>query len=96
MASSCFNNQTMQLVHKYADGVLLLLIAALSWWLINLSAQVDRLRDRGQVVLADALSARERSEAILKRLDQIDLRLLTIDQRIYALFGQRYREERLQ
>ena len=85
----CFSNQWNQALHKYADLVLILLIAALSWWLIQVDARVGRNAERIQSAIVDSAGAKERSEAMGKRFDAIDQKLTLIDQRIYSLFGAR-------
>lgn len=75
----------MQQFHRYADGVLLLLIAALAWWLVGLDGRITRNTDRIQVAQTEAMGTKERGEALLRRLEQIDMRLVTIDNRLYVL-----------
>ena len=87
MADPCFKNGYAQVVHRYADLVLLLLIAALAWWLVDLDRRTNRNADRIHEAIATASGAKERGDAILKRLDQIDGRLVTIDNRLYTLSG---------
>ena len=88
----CFTNGYAQLIHRYADLVLLLLIAALAWWLVGIDARITRNTDRLQTTASDASGAKERGEAILKRLDQIDSRLMIMDNRFYLFFGTRSKE----
>lgn len=83
----CFQSLIAQGIHKYADMVLLLLIAVLAWWLVGLDSRITRNTDRIQTTQADASGAKERGEALLKRLDQIDARLVTIDNRLYLFSG---------
>ena len=89
----CFKNQFNQALHKYADIVLVLLLAALTWWLVQVDARVTKNSDRIQGAIVDSTGAKERGEALMKRLDGIDLKLTIIDQRIYSLFGTRGRGE---
>lgn len=83
----CFQHAVTQAVHKYADMVLLLLITAIAWWLVGLDGRVARTTERMQAIAAEATGARERSEAMLKRLDQIDAKLGVIDNRLYQWIG---------
>ena len=83
----CFSNQWNQALHKYADLVLILLIAALGWWLVQVDARVGRNTERIHSAIVDSAGAKERGEAMLKRFDAVDMKLTLIDQRIYSLFG---------
>lgn len=87
--AGCFQNGTVQAVHKYADFVLLLLIAALSWWLVGVDKRIGANTERIQLVAQQSLQSQSRSEEVLRRLESIDQKLVIIDQRIYTLFGQR-------
>ena len=85
----CFSNQWNQAVHKYANFVLVLFIAALSWWLIQVDARGTKNMEELRAVQVEAASAKARNDALLARLDAIDMKLTLIDQRIYSLFGAR-------
>lgn len=88
---SCFSHPVVQAIHRYVDMVLLLLIAALAWWFVGLDRRVEVHADRLNKALIEASgvssTGQSRHEALLKRLDQIDQRLIVIDQRFYMLFG---------
>lgn len=87
----CFAHPAVQMVHRYADLVLLLLIAALAWWFVGLDRRVEDHGERINKAFAEASGAasmvQARHEALLHRLDQIDQRLIVIDNRFYALLG---------
>lgn len=43
MAEPCFQNGFLQLVHRYAAGVLLLLIGIIGWWASNIDGRVHMM-----------------------------------------------------
>lgn len=87
----CFSHPAIQAIHRYADFVLLLLIAALAWWFVGLDRRVEVYAEKLNKAIVEASwmssTAQSRHEALLKRLDQIDQRLIVIDNRFYAVFG---------
>lgn len=100
--STCFQNGYAQLIHRYADIVLLLFIAAISWWLLGLDRRVEINAEKMHKGLSEAAglvsTVQERHNAVLKgleqidkRFDQVDSRLSVIDNRIYVLFGTKAR-----
>ena len=87
--AGCFQNGTVQAVHKYADLVLLLLIGALAWWLTGLDTRITANVERMHLVSQQSAQSQSRSEEVLRRLDSIDQKLRVIDARIYRLSSSR-------
>ena len=87
--AECFKNGTAQMVHKYADLVLLLLLGALAWWLTGLDTRLTSTTDRVNLVMQQSMQSQSRYEEVLRRLAGIENQLSTIDARIYRLFVSR-------
>lgn len=92
-SQDCFQNVVAQSIHKYANIVLLLLLAALSWWLVGLDTRTGLNTALGQQHAAEIQGLKERNEqrsdALLRRIDAIDMKLAIIDNRLYILVGTR-------
>jgi len=87
---ACFQNTMAQTLHRYMDYVLLLFIAALAWWLMQLDDRLTRTADRSFLLAQEVAVVRGRNEEVLRRLDAIDTKLSVIDARIYQLSSQRF------
>lgn len=91
----CFRNSYAQAVHRYADGVLLLFIAALAWWLVALDGRVTKEGEARQVIVQEQGRSKAQNEEVLRRLDVVNAQLTVIDQRIYALVGSRLKSDNI-
>lgn len=89
----CFQNVVAQAIHKYANMVLVLLLAALAWWLVGVDRRITVNSDINQKHAAEIQGLKERSEqrseALMRRIDEIDKKLAIIDNRLYLLFSPR-------
>lgn len=81
----CFDNKYVQLIHKYADTVLLLAIAMLSYWLVDLAQkQDDEIKNRHMLdVSVSKLQGGQ--EEIMRSLDGIKGQLVRLEDRMYKL-----------
>lgn len=86
---ACFQGTAMQAIHKYADFVLLLLVAMLAWWLVGLDDRITKGKDQAQALAQEISRAGARNEELFRRLDGIDQKLIVIDNRLYTILGGR-------
>lgn len=71
----CFQNAIAQTIHRYADIVLLLLIAGLSWWLVQVDSRIVKTTDIVLEVRTEQATRKTRVEEIpALRSDVVALR----------------------
>ena len=84
-SGGCFDNKYVQLIHKYADTVLLLSIAMLSYWLVDLAQkQDDEIKNR-HILDVTVSKLQGGQEEIMRSLSEIKGKLVRVEDRLYKI-----------
>ena len=81
----CFKNQIIQVLHKYAAFVSILLVGAVSWFLIGLDKRVTVGAELNAALRVEVRAQEESRKATVEQLVLIQKKLSVIDHRLYIL-----------
>lgn len=76
-------------MHKYATFLLIIVIGMLSWWLVNLDMRTTKNTEALAIIKSDTNMVIEHHQAVLRSLDDIKMKVITLDNRIYILMGRK-------
>ncbi len=85
MPERCYENNLLQITHKYMDWILVIFIAILGYWFSQLDNRVIKNDERLIEIRVTTQGEKVRQEEIIKILERVDKRIESLEKVLYKL-----------